>query len=96
MYLAGAVLGLGFGLGVTPLPDSPRWLLLRSLRAPHRYPRTRAKAALTYFRPRFNSAEIDAELNSVIDTLTGHVRLLPPCLTDRHVSASSRACRLLI
>jgi hypothetical protein len=43
MYLSGSVLAVLFGLGVLPLPDSPRWLLLRSLRAPHRYPRSRAK-----------------------------------------------------
>jgi hypothetical protein len=34
------------------------------------------QAALVYFRPQKSSAEVDAELNSVIDTLAGHVRSL--------------------
>lgn len=72
MYLGGAPLAIIFGVGVGFLPDSPRWLLLKSLSSPHRFPRSKARAALAWFRaPRATSSDVDRELAEIIDTLAG-------------------------
>mmetsp|Transcript_40023 Transcript_40023/g.75088 ORF Transcript_40023/g.75088 Transcript_40023/m.75088 type:complete len:215 (-) Transcript_40023:1396-2040(-) len=72
MYAGGVAIAGVFGAGVLLiLPDSPRWLLLRSLSSPHRYLRHEARNALKWFRGSASSLDLDAELAEIVDTLAG-------------------------
>ncbi|KAK3282185.1 Vacuolar glucose transporter 1 [Cymbomonas tetramitiformis] len=69
-YLGGALFAFVFGIGCTFLPDSPRWLILRSLSQPDRYS-TKAQEALQWFRTSFDENQVESELAEVRDTLAG-------------------------